>query len=83
MADPDPTTTKPLLPTDAALEGVYRAALDDVPQGAIERPAAQAARAILARFTPQPHQAARWLEMGLAQEIHRLLVMPYADDDEC
>jgi hypothetical protein len=76
--------TKPLLPTATdALLGIYRAALADVPEGATERPASEAARAILARFTPQPQQIGRWLEIGLAREIHRLMVIGSPYDDEC
>ena len=79
-----PDRDKPLLPTDGVLlAGIYRAALDDVPEGAIRRPAAAAARDILARVTPQPQQIERWLEIGLAREIHRLMVIGSPYDDEC
>jgi hypothetical protein len=79
MADHDPTTAddapesagaKPKLPTIVdMLLGVNRAALADVPEGAIEAPAWKAAQSILAKFTPHEHQIQRWLVRGLAAEI--------------
>jgi hypothetical protein len=61
---------KPQLPTDILpLLGIYQAALNDVPDGATEKSAMAAAKAILERFAPHPQQAQRWLLRGLAMEI--------------
>jgi hypothetical protein len=62
--------TKLPLPTDPyQLVGIYQAALVAVAQGSREASATTAARSILAKFKPHPHQVERWLVLGLAREI--------------